>query len=300
MSTSAPVVQDRNVDGILSYIRDYLHMREVQTVRVNTRLAGVIEDIAWVQIQNMHRLLKKTKAFGGEKFRVADVLSSSDEVRRKALLGTIDQNSIVSEIINRGDEQTKRVADLTIHDMRTLFRMIDPSLENIVQLIQHWIFWDLPDASDLHNFDEQVRRLDTLRTIELNEDLLMKYRPALGKTIDESVLAEDVLNFELKRLDAIYTRFVNRRNEDESYQMIIGRDDAIGDPYDYKCTQAETLKARLDSEKESVNQRLQAAAPAPAPAATPEPDSVSTPEPTGESINTSAPDAALAQPTETV
>ena len=261
MSTGAPpAAADRNVDGILEHIRDYLRMREQQAVRINSRLAGIIEDIAWVQVQNLRRLLEKPKAFGGEKHRVADVLTSSDDAKRKALLGTVDQNSIVSEIINRGEEQSKRVADLTIHDMRTLFRMIDPSLENIVQLIQHWIYWDLPDASDLHHFDEQSRRLETLRTIDLSEDLRGKYRPALGKTLDEAVSEAEVLNFELKRLETISTRYVARRNEDEAFQMIIGRDDVAGDPYDYKKMQSDQLKQRLEKEREKVDQRVTPAA----------------------------------------
>jgi hypothetical protein len=279
MSTSTPPAaapaHDRNVEGILEYIRDYLRMREQQAVRINSRLAGIIEDIAWVQVQNLRHLLQKPKAFGGEKYRVADVLASADDAKRKALLGTVDQNSIVSEIINRSEEQTKRVADLTIHDMRTLFRMIDPSLENIVQLIQHWIYWDLPDASDLHHFDEQVRRIETLRTMDLVEELLSKYRPALGKTVDQSVSEAEVINFELKRLEAVCTRFVNRRNEDEAYHMIIGRDDEAGDPYDYKKSQAEKLKQRLANEQQKVQQRLEPRAvpapPEPTPAPEPEP-----------------------------
>src|SRR5690606_39820195 len=95
----------------------------------------------------------------------------SDDAKRKALLSVSDQNSLMPEIVNRADEQTRRVAELAIHDMRTLFRAIDPSLENVVQLIQHWLAWDLADAADLHHFDEQVRRLETLRGLEMTDDI---------------------------------------------------------------------------------------------------------------------------------
>jgi hypothetical protein len=248
---------DRNVDGILEYVRDYVKMREAQAVRVNSRLANIIGDISWVQIENLRQVLGKAKAFGGEKYRVADVLSSADDLKRKALFSMSDQNSIVSEIINRSDEQTKRVADLAIHDMRSLFRTIDPSLENIVLLIQHWMYWDLPDASDLHHFDEQARRLETLRTIELNEDLRSRYRPALGKTVDQPVSEGEVLNMELKRLEHVCARFLLRRQEDEAFQMIIARDEARSrEPYDYKKSQAEKLKERLDGEKKLIEERL--------------------------------------------
>ncbi len=272
--------QDRNVDGILAYIRDYLEVRQQQAVRINPKLANVLQDIIWIQLENLRQVLMRLKAFGGEKFRVADVLAGADDGKRKALLSISDQNSLMPEIINRGDEQTRRVAELAIHDMRTLFRYIDPSLENVVQLIQHWLVWDLPDAADLHHFDEQGRRLETLRGLDLSDDIKARYRPALSKTTDQTVTDEEILGLELRRLELIAARFIGRRNEDEAYQMIIKRCDeadgqhckeADGQPYDYKRGQAEELRERYEKEKQKISERGQRKAPTQQPAPEPEP-----------------------------
>ena len=141
--------KDRNTDGIMAHVRDYLENRKLQAIRINPKITGVTDDIIWVQLENLRLVLVKPKAFGGEKHRVADVLCGADETRRKSLLSPTDQNSLVTEIINRTDDQARRGADFAIVDMRTMFRFIDPSLENLVQLIQHWIMWDLGDAADL-------------------------------------------------------------------------------------------------------------------------------------------------------
>lgn len=253
---SAARQPDRNVDGILHYLRTYQEVREKQAVRINPRLAGIIGDLAWMNLEHLRQVLHKPKAFGGEKFRVADVLCSGDDLKRKALTSVTDQNSILPEIINRADEQTKRVAELTIHDSRTLFRAIDPSLENVVQLIQHWLFWDLPDAADLHHFDEQVRRLSHLAEMEIGDELKARYRQALGKRADETIETHEILRFEIGRLEHIVARFVHRRDEEEPYQMIIGRDDNDGEPFDYKGSQAEELRERVDAQKAAMEEKL--------------------------------------------
>jgi len=217
-------------------------------------------------------MLTRPKAFGGEKHRVADVLSGGDDMKRKSLLNPSDQHALLPEIINRGDDNTRRVAELTIHDMRSLFRAIDPSLENIVQLIQHWLVWDLADASDLHHFDEQVRRLETLHGIELVEDIKARYRPALGKRADEPVRDEEILQLELKRLEVVAARFISRRAEDEAFQMIIRRsEEPEAEPVDYKRQQAVDLRNRFEAEKQKVEDRAKQPAAAPEPDPAPEP-----------------------------
>jgi len=273
MSSAVPQPADRNVDGILHYMHDYLEAREAQVVRTNPKTANVIHDIAWLHLEILRNVLQKSKAFGGEKYRVADVLAGGDESKRKALLSPSDQNSLLDELIDRTDD-AKKNADHGIHDMRTLFRAIEPSLESLVNLIQHWMKWDIGDASDLHHFDEQVRRLAALKQIQISDDLRHRYRPAVGKAVDSDVTDADILNLELKRLELVTARFSARRGEDEAYQMIIKReaqmpgDDDEGAPYNYKKRQADELRQRFESEKESMAIRLQANNPAASPEAT--------------------------------
>lgn len=262
--TSAVKPADRNVDGILAHMREYLDAREQQVVRMNPKLENVIKDVAWIHHEILRNVLHKSKAFGGEKYRVADVLAGADEGKRKALLSSSgDQSSIMDEIIERTDDSGKKTVDHTIHDMRSFFRSIDPALENLVSLIQHWMKWDLPDAADQHGFDEQVRRLTALRGIQLTDDLRGRYRQALGKPTDEPVSDQEVFEMEMRRLDQIAGRFCGRRAEDEPYQLIICRDEAedgegvgAGEPYNYKLRQCETIARRLEDERMAIDARI--------------------------------------------
>lgn len=270
---------DRNVDGILHHMRDYLDAREQQVVRVNPRIENVIKDITWIHLEILRKVLQKGKSFGGEKFRVADILTGADDLKRKALFSTSDQNSIMDEIVERDDAASGAV-DQSIHDMRTLFRSIDPSLENLVQLIQHWVKWDLPDAADLHSFDEQIRRLTALRGIQLNDDLRARYRQALGKPTDAPITDEEIFKMEVRRLDSICSRFCTRRQDDEPYQLIICREEDNSEepgghePYDYKLRQCDTFSRRLQEEHKAVDERIGSSkTPPPQPSATDTPAS---------------------------
>ncbi len=245
-------VQDRNVDGILHYLQDYLSVREQQAIRVNPRIANVIGDVVWAQVENLRQILQELKSFGPERIRVADILVGDDELKRKALFSHSDQNSIVHEIIDRPDEQRGRVAELAIHDMRTLFRAMDPSLENIVQLIQHWLLWDLPDAADLFHFDLQVARCAYLRSNPISDEIREKYRTVLHKRPDEKILDREVLTFELQRLERILNNFVLRRSEEKAYMMIIRRDEMVGSASSQEILRlAEHLRILESLEKET-------------------------------------------------
>lgn len=279
------VSADRNVDGILSYMRQYVALRQAKVVEFNPRFGPVINDITWIHLEILRKVLEKAKVFGGEKYRVADILTGGDDARRRVLLSTTgEQNSIMDDIIERSDESGKGV-DQSIHDMRSLFRCTDPSLERLVQLIQHWVKWDLPDAADLHAFDEQVRRLTALRNYQLNDEVRARYRQALGKGQDAAVSDSDIFEVELRRLDQIAGRFCGRRNEDEPHEWIISRlnlDEAreavarqaaaetsptdvmvqalkeTSVPFNYKLRQCDTVGQRLAEEHRAVEEKLSA------------------------------------------
>lgn len=220
--------QDRNVEGIFNHVQDYLAVRVQQAIRINPRVANVIDDIVWAQMANLRHVLQKPKGFGPERIRVADILASDIELRRKALFSFSDQNSIIYEIVNKSDEQKRAMAELAIHNMRTFFRALDPSLEMIVELIQHWILWDLPDATILFNFDEQMRRCNAVRTIEINEDLRNRYRTALHKRPEDPLSDADIITLEFKRLEHMVQGFIQRRAEEEAFMAIIRRDEQAG------------------------------------------------------------------------
>lgn len=260
---------NRNVDGIINRMSEYLIARKHQVVRLNPDVGKVIDDIVWMHLEILLHVLEKLKPFGGEKYKVADILSGSDDNKRRALLSVSDQNSILDEIINRAEDHAKKSTDCgAISDMRTLFRAIDKPLENIVILIQHWMMWDLSDASDLHHFDTLVMRLQALLHGGLSEEIKGRYRPALAKRPDEAVADEDVLRFELRQMELLVNRFLNHRAEDEAYQMIIRREkspDGTEIPIDLKKQQGEHLHSVLQAEKAAVEKYVSGGNPSVAP-----------------------------------
>ena len=117
------------------------------------------------------------------------------------------------------------VVDMAIHDTRTLFHALNPSLEFIVQLVQHWSYWDLSDAGDLHHFEANARRLAALSASPINEEIRSKYRSAMRLSHDQEMTDNDMVKHELRLLDAILQRFTQRRSEEEAYVTIIRRDE---------------------------------------------------------------------------
>jgi hypothetical protein len=231
MAQDSAVFED-SVEGILYYLRDYLSVRAQAAGRMNPRIANVVEDIVWVQLQHMRQLLEKQKMFGPDRVRVGDALTQEDENRRKAILSHTDQNAVVYEIINRAEQQKGRVVDMPIHDMRTLFHALEPSLENLVQLVQHWSFWDLPDAADLFHSEKNCRRVNALLQHPITDAIRARYRSALHKRDSESLTDEDIIELELRLLEQIVQRVVARRGEEEPFQMIIRRDEKPGSASD--------------------------------------------------------------------
>lgn len=243
---SSPV--ERNVDGILGYMQDYLHTREKQVLRMLSVSENVMSDIIWIHLEILRKVLMKSKSFGGEKFEVARILAGADEGKRRALFSSSDQNSIMDELVERDDAGGKS-GDLAIHDMRSLYRCVDARLEGLVQLIQHWVKWDLPDAADLHAFDEQLRRWTALHTVEITEEIRSRFRVAMGRAEGTTVTDEEIFAMESQRLNQVAGRFCARRQEEEPFEYIICRkpDSEGSEPYNYKLRQCDELRDRLET-----------------------------------------------------
>ena len=224
--TPEATAHDDAVQGTLFHLRDYLTVRARQAARMNPQIANVVEDIVWTQMIHLRQVLEKLKTFGPERVRVADGLTGDDETRRKALLSHTDQNAVVYEVIDRADQQKSgRVVDMAIHDTRTLFHALNPSLEFIVQLVQHWSYWDLPDAADLYHFDRNARRLAALSAATITDEIRSRYRMAMRLSHDQEMTDNDMVKHELRLLDAVVQRFAQRRSEEEAYVTIIRRDE---------------------------------------------------------------------------
>jgi hypothetical protein len=219
-------VQQKRVEAICELLKDYMDVRFAHAVRVNPHIAHVYDDVAWQELTSVRQVLTTTKAFGPVRFLVADILCSDDKLKVGSLFNPVDQNSIMNEIIDEKEsKRDQRAGILEIGSMRTLYRALDPSLERIVELIQTWLWWDLMDATLLFDFDQQVQRLHSLKTHEMNEKLEEYYHKALKRAISEKISKPEIMDYEFKKLEGMLGQFAQRRNEDEGYRVIIKRDE---------------------------------------------------------------------------
>lgn len=215
---------DKNVEGIMQEIRKYMVLREQQACRMNPSLSGVITDLVWIQLKKLSVVLQGYKNYGPEKYRVADIMASWDDAKKREFFQPANQNSILHEISPRDDGDKKhQVGDVGITDLRTLFKALNPQVESVVGLIETWIIWDLQDASDVFNYFEQINRLKVLRVSTLPEEVFSQYAVEMSLSAGERPTQSQVFAFEFNRLKHLLSRFASRRAAEQPHQMIIAR-----------------------------------------------------------------------------
>jgi hypothetical protein len=237
----------KRVQGILEKIREYMDIRFAHASRVNPHIQHIYEDIRWQQMTSLRLVMESSKAWGPDRYYVADVLCEDNEMRKKSLFLPTDQNSILNEIVNIKEKHdaAQRAGQLPIRDMRTFYTALDPSLERVVELIQTWIWWDLPDACDLVAFEHQYQVLQKVINIKLEGAVMDHYQKTFRKTAGE-ITPHMVVEYELSRMDNILKRFLERRSMDAGHETIVKRDvkedKTVGDPYDFKHYQYSQLE----------------------------------------------------------
>ncbi|MBN1903289.1 hypothetical protein JW926_18365 [Candidatus Sumerlaeota bacterium] len=250
----------KRVHGILEKIMEYLDIRFAHAVRVNPNVRHIYADIRWQQLTSLRLILESTKAWGPDRYYVADVLCEDNELRKKSLFLPTDQNSILNEIINLKEqkETARRAGQLPIRDMRTFYSALDPSLERIVELIQTWIWWDLPDACDMVSFEHQYQVLQkVLHLTRLDGPVMDHYQKIFRKTAAE-INTRMVKEYEFNRLEQILKRFHERRTLEAGHEMIVKRDvkedKTLGEPYDYKYSQYSQLENIVEQSRKLASQ----------------------------------------------
>jgi hypothetical protein len=214
--------QDRIVEGVLHHLRQYLSLRLQMVFKLVPKHQAILPRLVQLQLDNLAQVLVRSKAIGIDKYRVVDMLVGEDEGRRKAVLSTSDNNSILVDLLNTGGDKGKKMAEFLISDARTHMAHIDSSLEKPLLLIQHYIWWDLPDACEMFHFEEKVRSLQYIRGHRpLSDDIRQRFRTVYKMAPEAPLTDHQILAFELKGLDGVFARFSLRRAEEEPYQNIL-------------------------------------------------------------------------------
>jgi len=216
--------QKRNVEVLVNTVRDYMDARAETATRINTRLAAIYEDIAWQQTTQIRLVLSGAKGWGPTKYIVADVLLSDDEQKIRDLFNPTNQVSLLTEVVQEKDEKgTKTAGNLEVHDMPTMYKALDPSLEKIVILIQSWIWWDLEDSIDVVRFNQTCQRVAQIDKSGVPDAMAQWYAEQF-RLAAQQVSPEVILCHELgKSLDYL-ERFRFRRAGEEGYRVIIRRE----------------------------------------------------------------------------
>lgn len=216
--------QQRRVDGICQHIDEYLTLRFAHAERVNPKIGGFVDDLKAQMLVNLREVLSKAKAWGAEKHVIADVLCGDNLTRRYEVLNTTGQYSILHEVVSSLDEHEHGADAIRITNMRNLYEAIDPSIGTLIELAQTWIWWDLPDAVNLHAFHSQIQRLRRLAEMEITPQVVEFYRAALGLGAQEEITRDLMMAHEFRRLKRLLTEFELRRRDDLAHMEVLRRD----------------------------------------------------------------------------
>lgn len=216
-------LQRKAVDSVLSSIKTFLASRYIQVRRINPKVELVWDDLQWQLLASLKVTLSGDKAFGATRFHVAETLLGDDIRKTREFFSPKSQQSLLGEIVEEKESDAHRTAGtLEIHDMRSLFRRIDPSLESIATLLQTFIWWDLEDAALLSRFEKKSNMVAAFEKQGITPEMAQYYQEILG--MSKRPEAADVILHELRMMKQCVDLFGQRREEEKAYQVIIVRE----------------------------------------------------------------------------
>lgn len=228
MVTQVSEQTERNADGILNHLHKYLLARFRHANRMDSHFGQIEGDLIWHELEAVRKVLLQSKPYAELRFFIADVLTSFDGVKKHGLFSTSDMNCLLSSVVTETRQvDTEKTGVLHIRDMRGLYRMMDPSLDQVVELIQIWIWWDLLDAAEMNHFDMQMERLSNMSPDKMNERVAAYYRKEMRlKKESPAPDFEQVRAFEFERTAGLLQSMRSRLEDEEIYQEIIGYEES--------------------------------------------------------------------------
>lgn len=213
--------QSKCVDQIMGHIKEYLTFRSFMTIRANPRFHDIWPGLQWSILTQLRNTLENDKMWGPERHVVGEVFCSDEYGKIRDLFNPTNQRSIQVEVVEKKDDAKHTTADvLEIHDFRTLYAAIDPAVATVTNVMQIYIWWDLPDATDLSRFEMKAERLRSL--LKGVPDRALEFYSRIIKKEEEGqhITAEDVVIYELQQLQYIRERFDARRALEPGFQVI--------------------------------------------------------------------------------
>ncbi len=221
--------QKRAVEKVIGWVQNYLDARHSALVRIRPEVDRVWDDLVFQGIVQLQLTLSNSKPFGPLRYHVAETLVGDDERRIRDFLSPTHTNSIMAEIVEQEEKANvkKMEGTLEIHDLRTLFKTIEPSFTSLVSLVQTFIWWDFEDAVDLARFDIKEVRVRGYLDGKLTDEARAWYKDMLQ--LKEQPSDDDIINYELLQMKRSLDNFAARRNGEPGYKRIIARDQVGAD-----------------------------------------------------------------------
>lgn len=230
MSQQTPL-QRKAVDAIMGVMEHYLEMRHQQVIRINPGAELCWEDICWQEMTRLRKTISMDKAYGPVRHHLAQLLLSDDRRKVNDLLQPKGQYSLLGEIVEEREALGKKTeGQLEVHDMRTLFRAIDPQTETIITLIQTYIWWDLPDAIIISRFDWKADRIEGFLQKGITDEMAAYYMELMGG--EKKPSTDDVINYECRMLERTVNELRIREDEERGFSVIVRRDPTANDDPD--------------------------------------------------------------------
>ncbi|MFC1601164.1 hypothetical protein ACFL34_02310 [Candidatus Sumerlaeota bacterium] len=253
--------QQRRVERLLAQLKDYLGVRFEHAIRVNPKVKNIYDDMVFQHLALVRGVFEMERMFGENRFVICDLFASGDEEKKSQVLNPMDQNSIMSLMVEDKAEvatDKKRAGMLSVDDLPSLYASLDPGLESIMELIRIWVWWDLPDAGYVANFDNWHQQLGHLaQTHGLSAPAINEYlkKPPAEKTMEEwlTPTGEEPHETQTGRLFMSLVRTRNRfermRQRDESHRVILKRRRNVDESDDAQRLIVEAAKRIMASDK---------------------------------------------------
>lgn len=213
--------QKRCSEAIVAHINEYLDRRALVTTRANPRMRDLWPNLQWTILTQLRKTIENDKMWGPNRYVLAEVFCSDDRQKIRDLFNPTNQVSIQTEVVEKRDTAGHKTADvLEIHDFRTLYGAIEPSVASAASVMQIYIWWDLPDACDLARTDLRAERLRKLASEGATSEEVARYCQLMQRAESDPPDAEAIAAYELKLMHKDLERMAMRRAEEPGYQVI--------------------------------------------------------------------------------
>ncbi len=234
--TKAPVPGERQAELIMNRLQDFLSIRFDHASRINTKLKIIKQDLLYHEMASVRACLLGDKIYGPSRRKVADVFLGDEEKPRRNLMSPTDQTSIQVELVSHcQDERVESTrGQIRIHDLKSFYASIDPTLADYLDLVETWIWWDIYDAAELVRFEQKLGMVSHVRQGKLTPEMRKRYATLIQSGGGEeeaavsSVSDEEIIKYEFAQLERIRDQWAYRRAGEKGFMYILKRDEQAG------------------------------------------------------------------------